>query len=226
MKYTHHTAIALAVGACILSGCSGGGSGGSAGGSAASLASLQTAAGTTTKTGTRAPAVQPPADACSVAYWGDSVSALTGPKLDKRLHVAMHAVVGGTAQAALPQVLQDTMAERFVVIEYGTNDANYKADLATPMRSMLDYAKSKQRKPVLTAMSNATAGELAYHSTLNLVIASLAGEYKSLFANWPTVQYAGAGDLMPDGVHPNDGYQQRLADRLSQTILDAAPECQ
>lgn len=209
--------------ALFLAACGGGG--GSGGGSILpTTSSLQAASPAPSAPVQQSTAIAPPAT-CSVAYWGDSISALTGPKINPDLSVNLHAVVGGTAAAAVPAFLQDSMAERFIVIEYGTNDANSETPLEASYRSMMDWAKAHNRTIVLTGMSHGTAGDMIYHSTYDLVIQNLAKEYGAIYANWPGVAYAGASDLLPDGVHPNDAYQQRLADQLSNVILAAAPEC-
>jgi lysophospholipase L1-like esterase/predicted small lipoprotein YifL len=163
------------------------------------------------------------ATGCTVAYWGDSISALTESKLGKGLAVTAHAVIGGTAQAALPTFLQDPMVERFVVIQYGMNDSNGAGASAfeTSIRSMLDRAKAVGRTPVLTGISKATAGEVGVRANLNLLLSQLANDYGALWANWPST----SGALMADGVHPADDYQQLLADKLTRVIVDAAPEC-
>lgn len=162
---------------------------------------------------------------CSVAYWGDSIAAMTAPRMDKRLDVELHGVVGGTAQAAQASFLQDPLLARFVVLEYGTNDSNAKVPFEPAMRAMLDWAKAAGRTPVLTGLSNATAGELVVHAVYNVQTLQLAKEYGALHADWAAVAWSPA-DLMADGVHPNDSYQQRLADKLVVTILAAAPECE
>ncbi|WP_177142590.1 GDSL-type esterase/lipase family protein [Variovorax sp. YR216] len=145
--------------------------------------------------------------------------------MDERLHVNVHPVYGGTAIAAQASVLQDAMAERFIVIQYGMNDSNYKSPIEPAFRSMLDRVKAMGRTPVLTGISTATAGEVMLRAVYNVTIANLAKEYGALYANWPGDVAYDAGSLMADGVHPTDDYQQRLADKLSATILAAAPGC-
>jgi lysophospholipase L1-like esterase len=158
---------------------------------------------------------------CSVEIWGDSIAALTAPRLATTLQVDLHAVVGGTAQDALAAFLQDPLAARFIVIEYGTNDANAGSDLEVPVRSMLQWADAKGRTVVLTGTPHEVAGEVAVEANYNLWLSTLGRAY----ADWPGVAYAGPSDLMADGVHPADAYQQRLADALSKTIENLAPEC-
>jgi lysophospholipase L1-like esterase len=213
----------LALAAC------GGGGGGGGGGSLPSTSAFSTASEAPAQQSAQPeqpaqiPDKKAAATGCTVAYWGDSISALTESKLGKGLAVTAHAVIGGTAQAALPTFLQDPMVERFVVIEYGMNDSNGAGASAfeTSTRSMLDRTKAMGRTPVLTGISKATAGEVAVRANLNLLLSKLANDYGALWADWPST----SGALMADGIHPADDYQQLLADRLTQAIVDVAPEC-
>jgi lysophospholipase L1-like esterase len=208
--------LAALISACLLAACGGGGS------PASSLPAVATSA-PAKPTAARS---EPPAkaDACSVYFWGDSISALTAPRLGATLKLKTHGVVGGTALAAQTALLQDELVARFVVIEYGTNDANSLAPFEPAMRAMLERIKAVGRTPVVVGLSNATVGELAVHANYNLIAKSLASEYGALFVDWAAVPWSPA-DLMADGVHPADAYQQRLADQLTQVIVDAAPEC-
>lgn len=213
----------LALAALLTLTACGGGGGGESGGVPITFPGAATTQGVAKDT---APASEaPPAAPCSVAYWGDSISSQTGPRIDKRLQLTPHAVVGGTATAARAPFLQDPLTERFIVIQYGINDANFKIALEPALRSMLERVKAIGRTPVLTGISQATAGEFGLYMTHNAVVRKLATEYGAIYADWPGVPFSGAADLMPDGIHPLDGYAQRLADRLSQALLDAAPEC-
>lgn len=209
---------AIAVAALVaLAACGGGG--GSGGAAFAPVA----APAPETKTQAEQPVAKQPG-ACTVAFWGDSISALTSPRLGKGLQVQLHGVIGGTAEAAQAAFLQDALAARFVVLEYGTNDSNGRRPFEPAMRSMLERIKAVGRTPVVVGLSNATAGELLVHAAYNGTAKSLAREYGALFVDWAAVTWSPA-DLMADGVHPVDAYQQRLADRLTQAIVDTAPEC-
>jgi len=216
--------IAITTAALALLTACGGGGGGSAGG----FALLTTQSDNGTAPATKAPTVeQPPEKApqCSVAFWGDSIAGQVAPKLGKGLQLQNHATPAHTAGMDLGAFLQDPLVARFVVIEYGTNDANFGSDLYGPLRSMLDWVKAKGRTAVLTGLSNGTVGNAAARATYNALTVQLAKEYGALFADWPSVQYDSVSDLT-DGVHPDADYQQRLADRLTQTIVAVAPECQ
>lgn len=220
------TIVAIAM-AMILVGCGGGGGSGSSG----SMPSFTAAAATATAAEEPVAAPEPTpvsspskVTGCTVGYWGDSIAGLTTPHMDKRLQMSGHAVIGGTAQAAQATLLQDELAERFQVVEYGTNDSNSMVPFEPAMRAMLDRIKAKGRTPVLTGLSNATVGEMAYRATYNAITGQLAKEYGAIFANWAAVPWS-PSDLKADGVHPNEDYQKRLADRLSAVILEAAPEC-
>lgn len=206
---------AMAAAALVALAACGGGGGGATSGFATAIEAkpVQTE---------QPPNKQPPAP-CSVAYWGDSISAMTAPRIGKGLQVNVHGVIGGTAQAALPTFLQDPLAERFVVIEYGMNDSNGAAASSFEMsvRSMLDRVKAVGRTPVLTGISNATAGEVGVRANLNLLLSKLATDYGAVWANWP----ATSGALTADGVHPTDAYAQALADALTAAIVKTAPEC-
>lgn len=152
---------------------------------------------------------------CRVGYWGDSISALTAPHLDPRIAVTLHSVIGGTAQAALATLLQDPLTEPIQVVEYGTNDANGNSDLIAPVLSMLQRIKAVGDIPVLTGIPQEQTGALAVEGNYNLWLSQQGVAY----ANWSAVPYAGPSDTMPDGVHPEAAYAQRLADALSATIL-------
>lgn len=212
------TAIAAAA-LLALAACGGGGGGGGA----AMPVSVAAAPAADPKP---APTEQPPGKAapCSVAYWGDSIAGITTPLLGKGLQVGGHAVIGGTAEAAQSVFLQDPLESRFVVIEYGTNDANGHRPYEPAMRSMLERVKAMGRTAVVVGLSNATQGDMVYRATYNALAGNLAREYGALFVDWAAVPWS-ASDLKADGVHPLDAYAQRLADRLTQVIVDAAPEC-
>lgn len=212
------TAIAAAA-LLALAACGGGGGGGGA----AMPVSVAAAPAADPKP---APTEQPPGKvpSCSVAYWGDSIAGITTPLLGKGLEVGGHAVIGGTAQAALPTFLQDPLSSRFIVIQYGTNDSNAEQSIEVPLRSMLDRVKAAGRTAVLTGLSNATQGDMAYHALNNALAGNLAREYGALFVDWAAVPWS-AADLKADGVHPADAYAQRLADALTGAIVKAAPEC-
>ncbi len=196
--------------ALALAGCGGGGGGGAVGGSGEPSINVLVAA--------PSPPVEPPAPSgagdCTIAYWGDSISALTAPRIDPRITVHLHAVFGGTAAAALPQFLQDPLTEPIVVIEYGANDANGGGDLYTPLTSMLARARARGRTVVLTGIARETAGDAALQALDNTLIRQQVGAGVA-YADWPSV----AMSLMADGVHPDDAMQQRLADALSATVL-------
>lgn len=204
----------------LLTACGGGG-----GGSAGGFALLAAQSDNGTAPATKAPTTeQPPEKApqCSVIFYGDSITGLTAPRLGKGLQVTVKAQVGGTAQANLAAFLQDPLTARFVAINFGTNDANAHAPFEPAMRSMLEWVKAKGRTPVLTGLSNATAGDAAYRATYNAVASQLAKEYGAIWVDWAAVP----ASLMADGVHPDDAMQQRLADRLTRAIVAVAPECQ
>ena len=203
----------------LLSGCGGGG--GVSGGGAPPSVSLVSASSPPPVTPPAAsePVAAKPAGACSTDYWGDSIAGITAPDLDPAIHAAApHFVIGGTAQAALPQFLQAPLAP-FVAIEYGTNEANGQTPLEPALRSMLDRVKALGDRAVLTGMPQTTAGDPIYHLSYNTLIQSLAKEYGAVYADWPGVSYS-PGDLQPDGVHPGAAYAQRLADALSAVILE------
>jgi hypothetical protein len=196
--------------ALTLALCACGGGGGGAGGGAPASASLVV---------TSPPVAAPAASAvggCTVGFWGDSIAALTAPRLASTLQVDLHAVVGGTAQAAEATMLQDALAERFQVIEYGTNDANSGSPLQAPVLAMIARAESLGRTVVLTGISHEIAGAVDVEANYSLWESTLG----TLYANWPGVQFNGLSDLMPDGVHPEAEYAQRLADALSTIILE------
>ena len=213
--------------AAVLAACGGGGGGG--GGAVAPVAVVPpTVTADTPKdegeVKLQEPTAPAPVPACSFAYWGDSISAMTAPRIGKGIQVQLHGVVGGTAQAAQYALLQDPLAARFVALEYGTNDSNGKVPYEPAMRAMLDRIKAVGRTPVIVGLPNATVGEVLYHATYNALAGQLAQQYGALFVDWASVPWQ-ASDLMPDGVHPKDDYQQRLADAITRVITDAAPEC-
>lgn len=158
---------------------------------------------------------------CSIGYWGDSISALTAPRINPEFTVTLHAVVGGTALAAQATLLQDPLAERFQVLEYGMNDADAGEALQAPIASMLARVTAVGATPVLTGLSHATAGNEALRLDFDLWLS----QQGAAWADWPDVAYAGASDLLPDGIHPDDAYSQRLADALSAKLALLAPDC-
>lgn len=207
----------LAVVCYMLTGCGGGGGAGGSGEPPNVLVAAQSSPPVATPAVPASTGV-PAAGGCTIGYWGDSISGLTGWRIDPRIVVDMHAVWGGTAQAAVATFLQDPLAEPIQVIEYGTNDADAKVDPTGALTAMLDRAKALGRTVVLTGMPHNTAGDPSAHATVDAIIRALAKAYGAAYADWPDVPYA-AGDLIADGVHPGDAYQQRLADVLSSTVL-------
>jgi len=201
-----HILMIASLAAAALVGCGGGG-GGAGGGVPASLVA------TSPPAAPPAASASPAAGDCTVAYWGDSISALTAPRLDPRITVHAHSVVGGTAQAAQTAFLQDPLAEPIVVLEYGTNDANGGSDLEAPLSSMIDRASSLHRTIILTGIPHETAGAVAVEANYNFWMSTLNLPY----VNWGST----SGGLMADGVHPDDAYQQVLADALSAKILES-----
>lgn len=201
--------IIIAALVAALAGCGGGG-----GGSAVSLVGSGAVQGPQDAASSNAPPAKqyPP---CSVDFWGDSISAMVAPRLSPRLEVKLRSLPGGTAAAAQASFLQDPLESRFIVLEFGTNDANSGSLLEPPLRSMLDRAKVLGRRIVLAGIPIQTAGNTAVLANYRLLTGALASEYGTVYADWG----AEAGPLMADGVHPADEYQQLLADKLSQLIL-------
>jgi lysophospholipase L1-like esterase len=207
---------------CALAAFSIGGCGGGGGGSGPVMGNPMSAAPVETKQ--PEPSKAPTPAVCSLAYWGDSISGMTRSRIGAGISVASHGVIGGTAAAAVPVLLQDPLAERFVALEYGTNDANSQTPYEPAMRSMLERIRAVGRSAVIVGLSNATAGDMVYRATYNALARKLAGEYGATFVDWSSVTWSPA-DLQPDGVHPDDAYAQRLADALTAAIVSVAPEC-
>lgn len=158
-----------------------------------------------------------PVSTCSVAVWGDSIAGGVYPLMDKRLDVHWYGMPGTTAAVGLPQFLQSPLAETYIVIEYGTNDANFKSfSYEYDMRTMLDRVKAMKKVPVLTGLSRTTYGDGQLHNAYNALASQLAKEYGAMWIDWGAVP----GELQADGIHPDPTLYKALADKLSNSIAE------
>ncbi|MGO4390204.1 SGNH/GDSL hydrolase family protein [Variovorax sp. M-6] len=187
-------------------------------------------------------AAKPPT-ACTIELYGDSIMAgngsaetpaMTLQRVRPGLEVVADHSVAGMQLAALATVFSsEARSARIVVIENGVIDSwrglppnNFKAAL----EALIYQLRAEGRTPVLTGYSRqapnailsleAIARRDAYDGLARSVAAAAGIE----FANWGSVQFEGANDLL-DGVHPNKDYSDRLVERLAVTLDKVAPEC-
>jgi lysophospholipase L1-like esterase len=199
--------------------------GGGSGGSDASSVESSSTSNSPPKT-TAAPPQQPAP--CTVQLWGDSI--LGGPPSAKPADIVRaagfavidRAVAGTTASGRLAEFLQDPLDARFVVIQFGINDASFSQEYEPALRSMLDRLKTLGRTAVVTGISNGTY-PMPLRPGYNDIARRLAAEYGALFADWDGVAWS--AEDVPDQIHPGPAYSKPLSDRLIATLRQAASEC-
>lgn len=174
-----------------------------------------------------APAPTPAAD-CSVYLAGDSILAGSnlGGVLARRPADVLRAagftvtdasVAGESATAAISRFENTQLAQRFVVIEWFTNDVNSGAPVVPPLTRAVQHAKGSGRVPVLT-------GAYRYAGTpeQRAQVRELATSTGAAIAGWDELE--GETVSATDG-HPSQAYSDALAGRLVDTLRKLAPEC-
>lgn len=211
-----------------LAACGGGGGGG--GGSAMPMIGLPIAAPS-------APAAPPaPARDCTLQLEGDSIAsgglsmfttiAEVPAAAIKRLRPAYvvtdKSVIGNSAHARAPVFINESIASRIVVIEFGVNDAGNSYPYEPAMRLLLDRTKALGKLVVVTGLPQQRI-PLVNADAYNDIAKRLAGEYGATFADWRSVAIAPAD--MADDVHPLQKGSTQLVEQLVRALDQAAPEC-
>lgn len=219
----------LAIGALVPA-C--GGSSGSGGTTLPANAAqgAQDAVGTPTDTKPAAPLD------CTVTLEGDSV--LYGAygnqqRLDeppaaalKRMRPAYtvtdNSVAGSTATQRAPAFTKLSLSTRFVVLQHGLNDGQFRQPYEPALRGMLAHVQAQGRTPVITGLSRQTSPALGWDAANNIAT-RVARETGTLFADWAAVPFKPAE--MADLLHPAPAYSARLVASLVAVLDAAAPEC-
>ncbi|SFQ43148.1 SGNH/GDSL hydrolase family protein [Variovorax sp. 770b2] len=129
---------------------------------------------------------------------------------------------GDFALRKLQSFLNSSLDTRFVVIEYGMNDAGNGLAYEAPLRSMVRRVTAAGRKPIVTGLSH-VVDEVPNRDAYDAVARRVAAEEGALFADWDSVPFDKS--QMMDGVHPSQPYSTRLAERIVEVLDKAAPEC-
>lgn len=223
--YPAHAAILSAAAAAYLcAGCGGGG--GSSGGVALPIVGIPPAP---------AAPVAPTAD-CTLQLEGDSIahgglSLLTSiPEVPaaaiKRLRPAYvvtdKSVNGESAHRRAPIFINEPIAARIVVIEFGVNDAGNSYPYETAMRLLLDRTKALGKVVVITGLPPQRV-PLVNADAYNAIAKRLAREYGATFADWRSVVIDPVD--MSDDVHPLQKGSTQLVEQLVRALDRAAPEC-
>jgi len=222
---------ALAV-AAMLAACGGGGGGG--GGAAMPMTGMPIVAAPSAPATPPAPAPAP--DDCTLQLEGDSIASgglslfTTIPEVPaagiKRMRPAYvvtdKSVIGNSAHARAPVFINESIAARIVVIEFGVNDAGNSYPYEAAMRLLLDRTKALGKIVVVTGLPPQRA-PLVNADDYNGIAKRLAGEYGATFADWRSVAIDPAD--MADDVHPLQKGSTQLVEQLVRALDVAAPEC-
>ena len=217
--------------AAVLTACGGGG------GSAPSAGFPAMApVATSTSPAEVAPApVAPPAAVCTVALYGDSIlyggyfpngRLLSPPAAVLRAELPKFTVldlsaVGDSAYAHQVAFLNDPLGSRFVVLQYGVNDAGSHFSYETPLRSMIQHAQALKATVLVTGLSRPDGGS-ADRNAYDLIAKRVAGEEGAQFLDWGSVQPV----VTVDGLHPASPYSAALTQLIVDKLKILAPECQ
>ncbi|MDM0021928.1 SGNH/GDSL hydrolase family protein [Variovorax saccharolyticus] len=179
---------------------------------------------------------------CTVEVYGDSIMASNGSnetpvatlqRIRPNLRVLADHSVGGmplhTVATYFPYL---TIAAHFVIIQNGVIDAWQGENINTVMydyTSIVRRVRDEGRIPVLTGFPHQVSGVLSsynlrFRDFYDSVIRAVALNANVAFADWDSVPFYGAVDLL-DTVHPNREYSHRLIGRLAQTLDAIAPGC-
>jgi lysophospholipase L1-like esterase len=211
--------------ACLCAGCGGGG--GSSGGVALPIVGIPSAPGA-------APA-EPTVD-CTLQLEGDSIAngglSLTTTIAEvpaagiRRLRPAYvvtdKSVIGNSAHARAPVFINESIASRIVVIEFGVNDAGNSYPYEAAMRLLLDRTKALGKVVVITGLPPQRV-PLVNAEAYNDIAKRLAAEYGATFADWRSVVIDPAD--MSDDVHPLQKGSTLLFEQLVRALDKAVPEC-
>lgn len=183
------------------------------------------------------------ASLCTVEIYGDSIMASNGsdetpattlqrirPNL---MLVADHSVGGMTLSALATFFPFLTRAAHYVIIENGVIDAWEGRNINTVMfeyTTIVQKVRKEGRIPVLTGFSHQALGgvlspqELWRRDFYDSVIQAVARNANVIFADWGSVPFYGAVDLI-DFVHPNKGYSDRLIGQIALTLDPLITNC-
>ncbi|WGT64773.1 SGNH/GDSL hydrolase family protein [Variovorax paradoxus] len=224
--YPAHAATFSAVAvACLCAGCGGGG-GGSSGGVALPIVGIPSAPA--------APAA--PTVDCTLQLEGDSIASgglslfttiaevpAAGIKRMRPAYVVTDkSVIGNSAHARAPVFVNESIASRIVVIEFGVNDAGNSYPYEAAMRLLLDRTKALGKVVVITGLPPQRV-PLVNADAYNAIAKALATEYGATFADWRSV-VIDASD-MSDDVHPLQKGSAQLVEQLVRALDQVAPEC-
>lgn len=221
--YSARAAVLSAVAvACLCAACGGGG-GGISSGVALPIVGIPPTP------------VAPTAD-CTLQLEGDSIAhggltLLTSiPEIPaaaiKRLRPAYlvtdKSVNGESAHRRAPIFINEPIAARIVVIEFGVNDAGNSYPYETAMRLLLDRTKALGKVVVITGLPPQRV-PLVNADDYNTIAKNLAREYGATFADWRSVVIDPVD--MSDDVHPLQKGSTQLVEQLVRALDQAAPEC-
>lgn len=223
------SALALAA---MLAACGGGGGGGSSGGALPIIPVATPAA----PVAPAAPAMPARAE-CTVQFEGDSIlggwysgtqrhsptPAADVVRMRPAWSITDLSASGMSAGRRAPVFINESVAARVVVIEYGMNDANESADYETPLRTILQRVKALGKTAIITGLSHTKAGHPIPRDAYDAIARRVASEEGVIFADWDAVP--ATDDDMADQLHPNQAYSTRLAEQLVRALDIAAPEC-
>ncbi len=173
---------------------------------------------------------------CSVALYGDSIlhggfrmaQRLADPPAAalKRLlpsyRIVDRSLNGATAHVQLTEFFSEEFTTRFVVLQYGINDAGSDFPLELPLRTMIRYVQATGQKPLLTGLAH-QLDDLPKRAEYDAIHRALANEFGAPFAQWGSIPFDRSD--FEDPIHPAQAYSHRLVEQLALTLDRAAPEC-
>lgn len=173
---------------------------------------------------------------CSVRFEGDSIlrgDTMTAGLLPetpaaglKRMRPAYtvedKTISGAYAGMRLAEFLNAAISSRFVVFDYGLNDATQNREYEQPLRAMLQRAKALGRTAIVTGLSR-TVSVVPNRDAYDAIARRVAKEEGALFVDWGSVHFDPVE--MADSSHPAQPYSTRLTAALVATLDAAAPEC-
>lgn len=229
----------------FLAGCGGGGEGNAGnavfaaavGQSTSSDATVQSNEGSTSKSAEDAAQSKSAEQQslCTVEIYGDSIMASNGsaltPSMTLQLFrpnlkiVADHSVGGMSLDDLARNFSGLSRSAHYVIIQNGVIDAWQGQNInmvISDYYTIIQKLRAEGRVPVLTGFSRQTrGGELGYAELLrrdfyDSVIQAIATNTNTAFADWGSVPFFGAWDLL-DFVHPNKNYSDRRSTRSPRT---------
>ena len=160
------------------------------------------------------------------AYGGNYFNVLAEPPAEalRRLRPGYRVIdrsrIGDTAWARLAFFIRTPIATRFVVIQYGVNDAGSGYLYARPLKTMVTHVQRAGKTAIVTGPSR---GAIKNWDTYHDIARKVAMETGAAFADWGAVEFSQAD--MGDPIHPGQAYSLRLVRQLVATLDRLAPEC-